>query len=289
MVQPFATAYLNGRYLPLAEARISPLDRGFLFGDGVYEVIPAYDGRLFRFDEHLRRLAYSLDAIRLPDPYPATQWRELLTGLVARNAAAMQSVYLQVTRGATGNRDHRFPEDTAPTVFAMSAPLAPVAAAVLRDGLAVVTREDIRWQRCDIKSISLLGNVLLRQQAEENGAAETVLIRDGYATEASASTLFIVTGDGVVCTPPKDNRILPSITRDLVLELTDSAGVRCEERPVPVAELGTAAEIWLASSTKEVLAVTQMDGAPVGGGRPGPVWQQVHASFQDYKRSLAAA
>ncbi|HET7570859.1 MAG TPA: D-amino acid aminotransferase [Gammaproteobacteria bacterium] len=288
MARPLATAYLDGDYLPLNEARISPLDRGFLFGDGVYEVIPVYAGRLFRFEEHLRRLAYSLDAIRLPDPYSAARWREVLDGLVARNGGGMQSIYLQITRGADTGRDHRFPANVAPTVFALSQELAPVPEAWLTGGVAVVAAEDIRWQRCDIKATALLGNILLRQQAEDTGAAETLLIRDGCVTEGSSSTLFVVTADGVVRTPPKDNRLLPGITRDLILELARGAGLACEEAEIPATDLASFPEIWIASSSREVLAVTRLNGAAVGYGHPGPIWQQVHALFQRYKKNLAA-
>ncbi|HET6656129.1 MAG TPA: D-amino acid aminotransferase [Gammaproteobacteria bacterium] len=289
MARPLGTAFLNGDYLPLSEARVSPLDRGFLFGDGVYEVIPAYDGRLFRLDQHLRRLAYSLDSIRLPDPYSAARWHEVLNGLVARNGGGMQSVYLQVTRGNGGGRDFRFPAAATPTVFALSQELAPVPAAALADGIETVTADDIRWRRCDIKSVSLLAAVLLRQQAEDADAAETILLRDGCVTEGSSSTLFAVTASGIVRTPPKDNRLLPGITRELILELAREAGMGCEECEIPASELASFPEVWLASSTREVLAVTRIDGAPVGDGRPGPVWRQVHALFQQYKENLAAA
>ncbi|HET6725302.1 MAG TPA: D-amino acid aminotransferase [Gammaproteobacteria bacterium] len=288
MAKPLATAFLNGEYLPLAEARISPLDRGFVFGDGVYEVIPAYDGHLFRLDEHLRRLAYSLDSIRLPDPYGAPRWREVLNGLVARNGHGRQSVYLQITRGVGAGRDHRFPVQTEPTVFAISQEFPAVPETFISNGIEAVTAQDIRWQRCDIKSISLLGNILLRQQAEDAGAAETILLNNGFATEGSSSTLFVV-NDGAVHTPPKDNRLLPGITRDLILELARDAGLACEERDIPATELMSSSEVWLASSLREVLAVTRIDGLPVGDGRPGSAWRQVHALFQQYKEGLAAA
>ncbi|HET7370161.1 MAG TPA: D-amino acid aminotransferase [Gammaproteobacteria bacterium] len=289
MAKPLGTAFLNGDYLPLADVRVSPLDRGFLFGDGVYEVIPVYDGQLFRIDQHLQRLAYSLDSIRLPDPYSAARWEEVLNGLIARNGGGMQSVYLQVTRGTGVGRDHRFPTEVTPTVFAISQELVPVPAAYLADGIEAVTADDIRWRRCDIKSISLLGNILLRQQAEDAGVAETILLRDGYATEGSSSTLFVVTEDGTVRTPPKDNRLLPGITRDLILELARGAGLDCDETDIPANELASFPEVWLASSLREVLAVTQIDGVPVGDGRPGPAWRRVHALFQQYKNNLSAA
>lgn len=289
MPPPLPTAWFNDRFLPLAEIAISPLDRGFLFGDGIYEVIPAYGGRLFRLDAHLARLRYSLGEARLTDPYPLAQWHEVLQGVVDRNSGGNVSVYLQVTRGAASMRDHRFPAGVAPTVFAMAAPLAPVAQQALDDGIACVTREDIRWRRCDIKTISLLGNVLLRQQAEDAGAAETILLAGGCATEGSASTLFIVDAAGTVCTPPKDNRLLPGITRDLVLELARDAGLAISERDISEKELRGVAEVWLASSTREVIAVTRLDGEPVGDGVPGRMWRRVWQLFQDYKQTLIAA
>jgi D-alanine transaminase len=289
MANPLATAYLDGAFAPLAEARVSPLDRGFLFGDGVYEVIPVYAGRLFRLDEHLRRLTHSLDAARLPKPYPEARWREVLNELVARNGGGDQSVYLQITRGTGSGRDHRFPAGVEPTVLALSQEMVPVPDAFLKDGIVAITAPDIRWQRCDIKSISLLGNILLGQQAHDAGATETILLRDGLATEGSSSTLFVVTADGVIRTPPKSHHLLPGITRDLILELVRTAGLDCEERVIAATELPAFPEIWVASSLREVLAVTRLDGKAVGDGRPGPVWRELHLLFKQYKRGLVEA
>jgi D-alanine transaminase len=280
--------YLNGEYLPLADAKIPVLDRGFIFGDGVYEVIPAYDRRLFRLKQHLARLEYSLRSIRLANPNDAAAWTKLLETVVARNPWADQSVYVQVTRGVAP-RAQEFPKTaTPPTVFVMSNPLKVPSAEQRANGVAVVTREDYRWKRCDIKSISLLANCLLRQEAEDAGAAETVLIRDGNVKEASTCNVLLVK-DGVILNPPKDQLILHGITYDLVLELARDGGLPVETREVKREELFTADEVWISSSAREVLAVTTVDGRPVGNGRPGPIYQRMHALFQDYKSRLAKA
>lgn len=282
------TAYLNGRYLPLDEAQVPVLDRGFLFGEGIYEVIPAYAGHLFRLDQHLARLATNLAAIGIDAPHTDQAWRALLEELVARNGGGDLALYLQVTRGAAPKRDHLAPREYTPTVFAMANPLATPGAPVLENGISAVTLEDIRWLRCDVKTTALLANVLLRTAAAEHGADEAVLVRDGLVTEGSACNLFVVT-KGCVATPPKDHRTLPGITRDLVLELAATDGIELVERDIPVAELAHADEIWITSSTREVVAVTRLDGEPVGSGRPGPLWHRVHALFQAFKAGLTAA
>jgi len=274
--------YLNGEFLPLAEARVPVLDRGFIFGDGVYEVIPVYGRALFRLQEHLARLAYSLKSIRLANPHDDAAWRTLLRTLVDRNPWEDQSVYLQVTRGVAP-RSHEFPKSpVAPTVLMIANPLKSPTAEQRAQGVAVVTREDYRWRRCDIKSVSLLANCLLRQEAEDAGAAETLLIRDGWLTEASSCNVFVVK-DGVIATPPKDNLILPGITYDLVLELAREAGMPADVRRVAATELASADEVWISSSTREVLPVTKIDGREVGAGKPGPVYARVQQLFQDYK------
>ncbi len=279
--------YLNGEFLPLAEAKVPVLDRGFIFGDGVYEVVPVYGRTLFRLREHLARLAYSLRTIRIANPLDEGGWSKLLQTVVERNPWEDQSVYFQVTRGVAP-RSQEFPKTgVAPTVFAMSNPLKPPSAEQRAQGVAVVTREDYRWRRCDIKSVSLLANCLLRQEAEDAGAVETVLVRDGHVTEASTCNVFLVK-NGVVVNPPKDNLILPGITYDLVLELARANGLPVEVRRVPVAELGEADEVWLSSSTKEVLPVTRVDGSTVGAGKPGPVYARMHQLFQDYKAGVRA-
>ncbi len=278
-------AYLNGVFLPLAEVRISPLDRGFLLADGVYEVIPVYHGRLFRLAGHVQRLAASLAAIDLHSGLEAAGWETLLTELVTRNGGGDLAVYLQVTRGAPALRDHNFPPpDTAPTVFVMATPLKPLPDSIYRLGIGAITCPDIRWGACHIKSIALLANVLARQQAVRQGAADAILVRDGYLTEGSASNVFLVR-DGVLLTAVKDWRILPGITRELVLELAAAAGIPCEERDLPAALLAGADEIWLTSSTKEIIPVTTLDGQPVGSGAPGPLWRRITTLYQAYKQA----
>ena len=279
---PFAQAHLNGRFLPLAEAQVSPLDRGFLFGDGVYEVIPAYGGRLFHLPAHLKRLQHSLDGIRLENPLTDAAWSTMLTKLVAGNGGGDQALYLQVSRGADKARDHGFPGGVPATVFAMSSPLAPLPEEFKTRGARVMTLTDIRWHRCDIKCTALLGNVLLRQQATETGCNEAILLRDGHATEGTASSLFIV-ADGVLITPPDGPTLLPSITRDVVLELAAKHGITTRRASIPTMQLAAAEEIWLASSTREVYPVTEVDGRPVGGGKPGSHWKRMFDLFQQHK------
>jgi len=275
------TVYLNGQFLPLEEAKISVLDRGFIYGDGVYELVPVYGRRPYRLRQHLARLQRSLDGIRLANPHTDDEWEAIIAGLIGRMAFADQGVYLQVTRGAA-KRDHAFPAGVAPTVFMMSNPLALPSREQIERGVAVVTAADERWLHCDLKTISLLGNVLARQLAVDAGATETVLFRSGYLTEASASNVLLVR-DGVIVAPPKDNQILPGITYDVAFELAREGGLPIQVRPVPKDEALAADEMWLSSSTKEVLAVTSLDGRPFGGGKPGPVFRKVHALFQASK------
>lgn len=282
MAAPLPIAHLNGRFLPLTEAHISPLDRGFLFGDSVYEVIPAYAGRLFHLPEHLKRLQHSLDGIRLKNPLSDADWSGMLTKLVTDNGGSDQAVYLQVSRGADKARDHGFPTGVPATVFAMSSPLAPLPEEFKTRGARVMTLTDIRWHRCDIKCTALLGNVLLRQQATEAGCNEAILLRDGLATEGTASSLFII-ADGVLITPPDGPTLLPSITRDVVLELAAKHGIATRRAAIPVAQLSTAEEIWLASSTREVYSVMEVDGKPAGGGKPGAHWKRMFDLFQQHK------
>ena len=277
-----ATIYLNGKYLPADEAWISPLDRGFIFGDGIYEVIPVYNGHLFRIDEHLDRLDNSLASVAIKTPLSHHDWQDVLGELVNLNGGGNQSVYLQITRGVAP-RDHAFPGDISPTIFAMSTPLKPLAAEIHEHGVSAVSMEDIRWKYCHIKTIALLPNILLRQQALDAGAVEAILLRDDEVTEGAASNLFIVR-DGVIITPPKGPLLLPGITRDLVLELARQAGVPCRESSIHPDELKSADEIWLTSSTKEILPVTHLDGQVVGNGRPGVLWQRLISLYQDYKQ-----
>ncbi len=277
-----AIAYLNGEYLPLAQVRISPLDRGFLFADGVYETIPAYNGRLFRLMEHLQRLHNSLTAIGVENNLSYAEWSALLNELVVRNGGSNLSLYLQITRGATECRDHGFPSSTPPTVFAMVSPLQPLPQALRRVGISVVTVNDVRWGACHIKSIALLANVLARQQAVERGAADAILVRDGRLTEGTASNVFVVR-DGILLTPPKDQFILPGITRDLVLELAAANNMAYHEQYLSREVLTKADEVWLTSSTKEILPVTSVDGRSVGNGVPGPLWRRMTNLYQAYK------
>jgi D-alanine transaminase len=275
------TVYLNGVFLPIGDAKISVLDRGFIFGDGVYEYIPVYRRQPFRLPQHLARLQYSLDGIRLANPHADAEWTSIIGELIARQPFDDQGVYLQVTRGVA-KRDHVFPAGVPATVFMMSNPLAAPSAAQVEQGVAVVTAEDNRWHRCDLKTISLVGNVLMRQLAADADAIETVMFRDGYLTEASASNVLAVIG-GTIVAPPKDNLILPGITYGAVHEFAREAALPFEIRPVPRAEALGADEMWLASSTKEVLAVTRIDGRPFAGGVPGPMFRKMRALFQAHK------
>ena len=275
------TVYLNGRFLPLDDAKISVLDRGFIYGDGVYEVIPVYHRQPYRLRQHLARLQRSLDGIRLANPHTDAEWESIIRDLVARTPFDDQGVYFQVTRGVA-KRDHSFPPGVAPTVFMMSNPLPLPTAEQVERGVAVVTATDERWLHCDLKTISLLGNVLARQRATDAGAAETVLFRNGFLTEASASNVFIVV-DGVILVPPKDNQILPGITYDAALELAVGGGLAVEVRPISREEALAADEMWLSSSTKEVLAVTTVDGNSFAGGSPGPVFRKMYELFQASK------
>jgi D-alanine transaminase len=280
------TAYLNGEFIPLAEARISPLDRGFLFADGGYEVIPVYSRHPFRIDEHLHRFQTTLDGIRLPNPHSIEEWRAIILRLIAEAPFADQTVYIQVTRGADTRRDQPFPKGVPPTVFLFTAPLVSPTLAQRDSGVSVITTADIRWGRCDLKSVALLANILTRQLAVDAGCTETIMLRDGFLTEGSATNVFCVK-DGVILTPAKDHRILPGITYDVVLELAARHGAPHEVRDVSEAELRSADELWLTSSTKEVLAITTLDGQPVGrgdqAGRPGPVTRQMHAWYVAFR------
>jgi len=277
--------FLNGAFMPLAEAKIPVLDRGFLFGDGAYEVIPVYSRRPFRLDDHLQRLQNTLDGMRLPNPHSAAEWARLITEVIARNAPQDQSIYLQVTRGADVKRDHAFPKNVAPTVFIMSSPLTTPPQAQRESGIAAVSAADNRWLRCDLKTTALLSNVLLRQLAVDAGAVETILLRDGWLTEGAASNIFVVR-DGVLLAPPKNHLMLPGITYDVVLELAASHQLPHEVRQISEAEVRTADELWMTSSTKEVLPITTLDGTAVGTGRPGPAAARMHEWYQAFKMNV---
>lgn len=278
--------YLNGNFVPLAEAGISPLDRGFLFGDGVYEVIPVYSRRSFRIDEHLARLQATLAGVELASPLDIAGWKTVVEKLIEAAPWDDQSIYLQVTRGADNKRDHVFPPAAvAPTVFAFASPLVTPPAEILASGVAAITVADQRWARCDLKVISLLANILARQQAVAAGCAEALLIRDGYLKEGTASNIFVVK-EGILLAPPKTQLMLPGITYDVVLELAQSCGQPLEIREIHQNELGTADEVWMTSSTKEILAITMLDGVPVGTGKPGPLGKAMWQHYQDFKNTV---
>jgi D-alanine transaminase len=287
MTDPDQIVHLNGALVRIGDARISVLDRGFIYGDGAYEVVPVYARKPFRMPHHLNRLQRTLDAIRLANPHDDPTWERLIGEVIERAPFHDQAVYLQVTRGVA-RRDHTFPAGVAPTVFMMSNPLPLPSREQVERGVAVVTADDNRWRRCDLKTTSLLGNVLMRQLAADAGAAETVMFRDGWLTEASASNVMIVK-DGRIVAPPKDNQILPGITCDAAIEFARDAGLDVEIRPVSKAEALGADEMWLSSSTKEVIAVTRVDGQPFAGGVPGPVFRKMWSAFQARKPKPPAA
>jgi D-alanine transaminase len=290
MAEPLPTCLLNGEFLPLRAARISPLDRSFLYGDGVYEVFPVFGGRPFRFEQHLDRLDRSLAAIRMDNPHPRQDWRAMTAGLLAHNRAAAAGgdvyVYLQVSRGAEYGRSHAPLPQVPRTVFGFCAPLPRPSAARLAEGFACTTAQDTRWARCDIKSVALLANVLLRQAAQERGADEALLVRGERVLEGSSSSVFVVR-DGVVATPPDGPEILPGTTRDAILELC-AGDPRSEIRPVTRAELQAADEVWIASAGRGLLPVCRVDDRPVGSGRPGPLWRELDARLRRHLAEIAA-
>jgi len=286
MAAPYPLCHLDGELLPLAEARISPLDRGFLFADGVYEVIPVHRGRPFRLLQHLERLDRSLAAIRLRNPHDAAGWWAILEPLLAAAGEPEVLLYLQVTRGADPGRTHLFPAAPRPTVFAFASPYPVPAAALLDEGVAAALLTDIRWDRCDIKSVALLANVMLRQQAADQGAAEALLVRDGLLLEGSSSSVFMCVG-GTLVTPPNDHRILPGTSRDAVLELAHG-WLPTEVCEIEARAVANCDELWIASSGRGVLPVTSVDGEPVGNGKPGHLWEQMYARLQQHLDDVAA-
>jgi D-alanine transaminase len=287
---PDTLCYLNGEYGPLCDAKVSVLDRGFVFGDGIYEVVPAYGGKLFRFDEHLARLDRSLAKVSIVNPHTREQWlercRKLMAAMTAQTGAPDQLVYIQVTRGVA-LRDHVMPADTRPTVFMMCSVMKPATPEQRHAGVACVTARDFRWERGDIKSISLLGNVLARQMSADHGAAETIMFRDGHLTEAAASNVWVV-HEGAVLGPPKSEHVLEGIRYELIRELCEDIGIAYNLRPIAEGDVFSADELLLSSATKEVLPVTSLDGQPVGHGagrgKPGPVYAKL---FEAYQRAKA--
>lgn len=287
MGEPLPICYLNGEFVPLREARISPLDRGFLYADGCYEVTPVYGGRPFRFQQHHDRLTRSLGEIRMADPLTHDEWRGVYRELIARNPGPKDRyIYVQVTRGAEYGRNHAPLPDVPRTVFAFAAPWPEGRAGWRENGLPAVTAQDTRWARCDIKSVSLLANVLLRQLAVDDDASECILLRDGQLTDSSASSVHAVI-DGELRTPPNSWQLLPGTTRGVLEEVADKAGVKCRAVHVSESELRSASEILLGAATREVQPVTMLDGRPVGNGKPGPVWRRLFDAYQAYKLEIA--
>ena len=283
---PDTLCHLNGQTLPLCEAKVSVLDRGFIFGDGVYEVIPVYGRRCFRFDEHMARLSRSLDKLRIPNPHARDRWLALVRELVAAQPADDQLVYIEITRGVA-LRDHVMPEGITPTVFVMTSAMKPPSSEQRHQGVACVTARDFRWERADIKSVSLLGNVMARQIAADHGAVETVMFRDGWLTEASSSNVWVV-HEGALLGPPKSAHVLEGIRYDLLAELCAEAGIAYNLRPIAESDVHAADELILSSATKEVLPITRLDGEPVGHGalrgKPGPVYARLYEAYQRAKR-----
>lgn len=286
-VIPDTLCYLNGEYLPLNQARISPLDRGFIFGDGIYDVAPVYGRRIFRFDEHMARLERGLAKIRIANPHTREEWLERCRRLVAAHPSDDQVVYIQVTRGVAP-RDHVMPEGITPTVFMMTNAMKPPTPEQRHHGVACVTARDFRWERGDIKSVSLLGNVLARQMSADHGAMETIMFRDGFLTEASGSNVWIV-HEGALLGPPKSDHVLEGIRVELMRELAEDCGIAYNLRPIPEADVLAADEVLLTSATKEVLPVTKIDGESVGHGalrgKPGPVYARLYEAYQQAKRT----
>ena len=286
---PDTLCYLNGEYSSLRDAKVSVLDRGFIFGDGIYEVVPAYGGRLFRFDEHLARLNRSLGKLRIENPHTREQWieraRKLVAALIEKTGAPDQLVYIQITRGVAV-RDHVMPNDVQPTVFMMCSPMKPASAEQRHHGVACISARDFRWERGDIKSISLLGNVLARQMSADKDAIETIMFRDGFLTEAAASNVWVV-HEGAVLGPPKSEHVLEGIRYELLRELCEEVGIAYNLRPIPEADVTAADELLLSSATKEILPVTTLDGDPVGHGalrgKPGPVYARLYEAYQRAK------
>jgi D-alanine transaminase len=285
MSGPLPFCYLNGTYLPLQEAKVSPFDRAFLFGDAVYEVVPIYSGRPFRLRQHLDRLNRSLGAIRMAPPMPHGDWAHVCRELISRNGADDAYLYIQVTRGAEFDRNHAWPEGLKPTLFAYCTQLDPLPPALTENGVAAVTAPEIRWARRDIKATSLLGNILLKKLAADAGAFETIMLENGELTEGSSTTVHVIK-NAVIHTPPNGHHILPGTTRDVVTELADLLSIRNLCAPVAESALRGADEIWLAFSTRGLLPVTKLDGAAVGSGMPGPLFKRMDLAFNSYIREL---
>lgn len=279
-------AYLNGVFQPLEKTFISATDRGFLFGDGVYETIPVYHEKPFRLEQHLQRLQRSLEAIQLFLDFKTIDLPNIIQELIKQNQNGKeQAIYLQVTRGNYFVRDHNFPSETKPTIFAYSFPATPKTFEELSLGITAITTDDLRWERCDIKAITLLPNVLARQQAIAEGAQEAIFIRNNLALEGCISNLFMVENN-VIYTPPCNHHILGGITRDLILELAKQYNYLYQEKNITANELQNADEIWLTSSTREITPVVKLNENPIGGGQPGPLWFKMYKHYQDFKQQV---
>ncbi len=285
---PDTLCHLDGQVLPLRDAKVSVLDRGFLFGDGIYEAMPVYGRRIFRFDAHLARLSRNLDKLRLPHPHTRDGWLALLRELIAAHPADDQMLYLQVTRGVAFPRDHVMAEGLVPTVFAMTNAMKPPSAEQRHHGVACVGARDFRWERGDLKTTSLLGNVLARQISADHGAVETILFRDGWLTEGASSNVWIA-HEGALLGPPMDAHVLQGVRVDLLRELCEELGIGCNLRPISEDDVRAADEILLSSAGKEVLAVTRLDGEPVGHGaprgKPGSAYARLYEASQAAKRT----
>ena len=281
------TVFLNGEFMPMEEARVPVLDRGFIFGDGIYELVPVYSRTPFRLEGHLARMERSLSEVKIANPYSRAEWTKIIEQMIDKQSFDDQGVYWQITRGVA-KRDHAFPKNVRPTVFMMSNPLVNPSKEVVENGAKAVSAQDFRWQRCDLKTISLIGNCMLRQLSAEEGAVETILFRDGKLTEASASNAYIVK-NGVIATPPKDNLILPGITLDVVFDIVKRANLPMEVREIAEAEVFGADEVWVTSSSKEIVAIVDLDGKTIGTGKPGPVFRKAWQLYQDFKSEVMRA
>jgi D-alanine transaminase len=271
--------------MPVEEATISVMDRGFLFGDGVYEVIPVFANKLLRAEGHLDRLHNSLRRISLQNPHSSDEWMQIFTALLERNSGEDRAIYLQISRGAYPKRDLSIQAEYPPTIFAMVLHVTPPDIEVVSAGISVVTTDDFRWGACDIKSTSLVASVMLKQQAAEAGVEDAILVKDGMVSEGTASNVFIVKG-GVLITPPTGHALLPGITRDLVIEIAKNNAILVEEREIDQAELLDADEIWMTSSTREIAPVIRLNAATVGSGQAGEMWKRVVDLYQQYKQQL---
>jgi D-alanine transaminase len=287
MADALPICLLDGVLVPAREARISPFDRGFLFGDGIYEVVPCYSGKPFRLAAHFDRMQAGLDALEIQNPYSRARWSELVHELITANGVGDVGIYIEITRGADSGRDFLPSPGMTPTVFGFCWALTPMRVEHLERGITGVTLQDIRWQRCDIKSVALLAPVLLRMEAKRLGADEAILLRDGRLAEGSSSAIFVIK-DGRAVTPPATHERLPSITRQVVADVLDTLRQPLEQREIFLHELYAADEIWIASATREAMPLTRLDGRTVGSGKAGPVWRRVFDEFQALKKRETA-